>query len=74
MAAAGMGWRQILASLTTAPAQRFGQSAQRGRLAEGLAGDLVMLGSDPQVSPEAFADVQLTVRDGRILHERAAGP
>lgn len=74
MAAAGMGWRQILASLTTAPAQRFGQSAQRGRLAEGLAGDLVMLGGDPQVSPEAFADVQLTVRDGRILHERAAGP
>ncbi len=71
MAAAGLDWRQILASLTTAPAQRFGQAAVRGRLEEGLAGDLVMLGSDPQIRPDAYADVRMTVRDGRVIHEAA---
>lgn len=71
MAAAGLDWRHILASLTTAPAQRFGQSELRGRLAEGYAGDLVVLGSDPQRSPTAYADVLMTVRDGRIIYEVA---
>lgn len=72
MAAAGLDWRQILASLTTAPAGRFGQASQRGRVAEGFAGDLVVLGADPQARPDAFADVRMTVRDGRILHDAAA--
>lgn len=69
MAAAGLDWRQILASLTTAPAQHFGQAAVRGRVAEGLAGDLVLLGSDPQATPEAYADVRMTVRGGRVIYE-----
>lgn len=68
MTAAGLDWRQILASLTTAPASRFGDATQRGRLAEGYAADLVVLGSDPQQSTEAFADVQMTVREGRIIY------
>ncbi|HEY0502722.1 MAG TPA: amidohydrolase family protein [Lysobacter sp.] len=73
MAAAGLDWRQILASLTTAPARRFGQSAQRGRVAKGYAGDLVVLGSDPQRKADAFADVRMTVRDGRVIYEGPAG-
>ncbi|WP_312327859.1 amidohydrolase family protein [Stenotrophomonas sp.] len=68
MTAAGLDWRQILTSLTTAPASRFGDATQRGRLAEGYAADLVVLGSDPQQSTEAFADVQMTVREGRIIY------
>jgi imidazolonepropionase-like amidohydrolase len=72
MAAAGMDWRQILASLTTAPAQRFGQSSVRGRLAKGFAGDLVLLGTDPQHKPDAYADVRMTVRDGRVIHDATA--
>ncbi|HEV7269952.1 amidohydrolase family protein [Pseudoxanthomonas sp.] len=71
MAASGLDWRQILASLTTAPAQHFGQAAERGRVSEGLAGDLVLLGSDPQDTPEAYADVRMTVRAGRVIHEAA---
>ena len=78
MTAAGMDWRQILASLTTAPAQRFGQAAVRGRVQEGFAGDLVVLGSDPQASADAYADVRMTVRDGRVIYDAAvtaeAGP
>jgi imidazolonepropionase-like amidohydrolase len=40
MAEAGMNFRQILASLTTAPAERFGESKRGGRIAEGYAADL----------------------------------
>ena len=36
MAEAGMSFRHILASLTTAPAERFGESDQLGRIAAGL--------------------------------------
>ena len=72
MAAAGMDWRQILASLTTAPAQRFGQAAVRGRVQEGFEGDLVVLGSNPEVSADAYADVRMTVRDGRVIYDAAA--
>jgi len=69
MAAAGLDWRQILASLTTAPAKKFGQGESRGRLAKGFAGDLVMLDVDPERNPDAFADVRMTVRDGVVIYE-----
>jgi imidazolonepropionase-like amidohydrolase len=47
MEAAGLTWRQILASLTTDPAIRFNERSQRARLASGMDGDVVVLGSDP---------------------------
>jgi cytosine/adenosine deaminase-related metal-dependent hydrolase len=45
MAEAGMSFRQILASLTTTPAERFGDSSRLGRIARGLQADLVVLNS-----------------------------
>ena len=74
MAAAGLDWRQILASLTTTPARRFGDPAHEGRLAPGMAADLVLLGGDPALAADAFADVRLTVRAGKVIHEAAAAP
>ena len=47
MSETGMNFRQILASLTTAPAERFGESKQAGRIAAGLQADLVILKGDP---------------------------
>jgi imidazolonepropionase-like amidohydrolase len=47
MAEAGMSFRQILASLTTAPAERFGESQQLGRIAASFQADLVVLKDDP---------------------------
>lgn len=44
LAAAGLDWRQVLASLTTAPARMFGEADTRGRIARGFAADLVVLG------------------------------
>ena len=64
----------MLASLTTAPALRFGQAARRGRLAPGQAADLVLLGSDPAIDAAAFADVRATVRGGRVVYSRAPAP
>jgi imidazolonepropionase-like amidohydrolase len=72
MGAAGLGWREILASLTTNPARRFGEATSRGRIAEGQVADLVVLGSDPVNGSRAFADVRWTIRSGRVIYERTA--
>jgi len=72
MAAAGLDWRQILASLTTTPARRFGDPAREGRLAPGMQADIVLLGSDPRVSADAFADVRMTIRGGEVIYDAAA--
>jgi len=68
MARAGMDWRQILTSLTTAPAGRFGQGERRGRIAPGMEADLVLLGTDPAVDVTGFSDVQATIRGGRMIY------
>jgi imidazolonepropionase-like amidohydrolase len=68
MAEAGMTFPQILASLTTGPAERFGESNRLGRVAAGLQADLVVLKDDPARSVAALARVQHTVRAGRILY------
>ena len=71
MAAAGLGWREILASLTTNPAARFGEAERRGRVAAGQDADLVVLGSDPAHGARNFADVRYAVRGGRIIYQRS---
>ncbi len=71
MALAGLDWRQILATLTTAPAERFGYGDDRGRVAVGLRADLVVLGTDPAQAITGFSDVRFTIRDGRIIHRTA---
>lgn len=60
--------RQILASMTTTPAERFGESARRGRLASGLAADLVVLSGDPFRDVRAFGAVRYTIRDGKVIY------
>jgi imidazolonepropionase-like amidohydrolase len=70
MAKAGMNFRQILASLTTLPADRFGKSASLGRVAVGLQADLVVLKNDPSKDIRALTDVQYTLRDGKIIYRQ----
>jgi imidazolonepropionase-like amidohydrolase len=66
-----MTFRQILASLTTAPAAKFGESARLGRIAPGLAGDIVVLNADPSGDVRAFAAVRYTIRDGKVIYQSA---
>lgn len=67
LARCGLGGRDILAMLTTAPAERFGVAADTGTVEAGKAGDLVVLDHDPLEDPRAFAAVRYTVRGGRVL-------
>ena len=68
MAQGGMTFRQILASLTTAPAERFAKSTQLGRVAAGFQADLVVLNGDPSKDIKVLTDVQYTLRDGNIIY------
>jgi len=68
MAEAGMSFRQILASLTTAPAERFGESKQLGRIAAGFQADLIVLQDDPSNNIRALPAVQYTLRAGKIIY------
>ena len=69
MAQAGMSFRQILASLTTAPAERFGQSNTLGRLATGFKADVVVLKDDPSRNVRSLTSVLYTLRDGKIIYQ-----
>ena len=73
MAEAGMNARQILASLTTAPASRFGDEAHTGRLMPGAAADLVVLRDDPTKNVRAFANVRYTIRNGVVIYDTRNG-
>jgi imidazolonepropionase-like amidohydrolase len=67
LARAGLTWQEVLASLTTTPARRFGESERRGRIAPGMDADLVVLARDPASDIRAFADVRRTIRRGRSI-------
>ena len=69
MSRAGMTFPQILASLTTAPARRFGSTSHSGRVALGMDGDLVVLNGDPAKDITALAKVHFTIRAGSIIYK-----
>jgi len=71
MSRAGMDYEQILASLTTTPAQRFGYSEHTGTIAKGYDADLAVLKDDPAKDPTAFAKVRYTVRRGKVIYDSA---
>jgi imidazolonepropionase-like amidohydrolase len=58
MSRAGMSFRQVLASLTTSPADRFGSEAL---VAPGLQADLA-------VFHDRFSDVRYTIRAGKLIY------
>ena len=68
MARAGMSFRQILASLTTNPAERFGISNRTGRIAPNMEADIVIIAGDPEVDIKALSNVKYTLRKGRITY------
>jgi imidazolonepropionase-like amidohydrolase len=68
MSRAGMSFPQILASLTTAPAKRFGVASHSGRVAQGMDADLVVLDGDPEKEITALAKVHLVIRGGTTIY------
>ena len=72
MSKAGMTPAQILASLTTAPAQRWKEEERRGRVAPGLEADLVVLAGDPFSDVKNFAQVRCVFRAGKLVYASKA--
>ena len=68
MQRAGMDFWQILDSLTTAPARRFGETGIRGEIKAGMDADLVVLARDPEHDIHALTRVNYTFRQGRIIY------
>ena len=63
-----ISWSDILASLTTNPAEFFKQAA-KGRVEAGMDADLVVLEGDPAADVKNFAKVKMTVRGGRVIYQ-----
>ena len=68
MAQAGMTFPQILASLTTAPAERFGDANKLGRIAAGFQADLAVFYQDPTANLRGLSQVKYTLSAGRIIY------
>ena len=66
--AKAMTFPQILASLTTAPAERFGDSAKLGRIAPGFIADLTVVRADPTKDIRALSAIDYTIRDGKVIY------
>ena len=61
---------QILASLTTTPAERWNEAQRRGRIAPGMDADIVVLDGDPGSAAKHFADVRCTLRGGTVIYAK----
>ncbi len=68
MQQAGLNFRQILVSLTTAPAAKFGASSRTGTISIGMNADLVVIGGNPETNLRALTDVRYVYREGQLLY------
>jgi imidazolonepropionase-like amidohydrolase len=62
--------RQILASLTTNPAQYF-KAAKKGRVEKGFDADVVVLDGDPTADVTNLAKVAYTIRAGKVIYQKS---
>jgi imidazolonepropionase-like amidohydrolase len=66
LAQSGLSFREVLAMLTTAPAELFHVAG--GKVEPGMNGDLTVLAADPASGdPAAFTKVLYTIRNGRVI-------
>ena len=61
--------RQVLASLTTNPAQYF-KAAKKGRLETGFDADFAVLDGDPIADVRNLAKVAYTIRAGQVIYQK----
>jgi imidazolonepropionase-like amidohydrolase len=67
MQRAGMSFAQILAALTTNPAQEFGYGGRSGQVEEKMDADLTVFMGDPASDITAFSRVRYTIRAGKVI-------
>jgi imidazolonepropionase-like amidohydrolase len=61
--------RQVLATLTTNPAQYF-KATKKGKVENGFDADLVVLDGDPMADVRNLAKVAYTIRAGKVIYHR----
>jgi imidazolonepropionase-like amidohydrolase len=61
--------KQILASLTTGPAQYF-KAAKKGRVEKGFDADFAVLDGDPMTDVSNLARVAYTIRAGQVIYRK----
>lgn len=61
--------KQILASLTTNPAQYF-KAANKGRVEKGFDADFAVLDGDPMTDVSNLAKVAYTIRAGKVIYQK----
>ncbi len=64
-----IGERQVLASLTTNPAQYF-KAAKKGKVEKGFDADVVVLDGDPLADVRNLAKVAYTIRAGKVIYRK----
>jgi imidazolonepropionase-like amidohydrolase len=64
-----IGERQVLASLTTNPAQYF-KAAKKGKVERGFDADVVVLDGDPLADVRNLANVAYTIRAGKVIYRK----
>ena len=68
LAQSGLGFREVLGMLTTAPAELFHVASHEGKVEPGMNGDLTVLTAAPaNDAPAAFTKVLYTIRGGRVI-------
>jgi imidazolonepropionase-like amidohydrolase len=67
LARCGLNSQDVLAMLTTNPAQRMGQGERKGTIAPGKLADLTILSADPAANLANFARVQSVIRSGAVI-------
>jgi imidazolonepropionase-like amidohydrolase len=61
--------KQILASLTTNPAEYF-KAAKKGRVEKGFDADFAVLDGDPLTDVGNLAKVAYTIRAGQVIYRK----
>lgn len=61
--------RQVLASLTTNPAQYF-KAAKKGKVEQGFDADFAVLDGDPIADVRNLAKVAYTIRAGKVIYQK----
>ena len=64
-----LGERQVLATLTTNPAQYF-KATRKGRVEAGFDADFAVLDGDPIADVRNLAKVAYTIRAGKIIYQK----
>ncbi len=65
---AGLNYLDILESLTTSPAKKFGVAETTGMVRKGMRADFVILNADPREDVINFTSVKATIKDGRFIY------